>query len=71
MLGGRVITVYANATLPWALDIADKGIATALRTNPALAQRTNVALGRVVHPAVAKAFRLRATPLNDIHRPER
>ena len=60
----------ANATLPWALEIADKGIATALRTNPALAKGLNVALGGVVHPAVAKAFRLRATSLNDIQLPE-
>ncbi|MDH4180326.1 MAG: alanine dehydrogenase [Armatimonadota bacterium] len=60
----------ANATLPWALEIADKGIATALRTNPPLAKGLNVALGRVLHPAVAKAFRLRATPFNDIRLPE-
>jgi alanine dehydrogenase len=60
----------ANATLPWALEIADKGIATALRTNPALEKGLNVALGGVVHPAVAKAFRLRATSLNDIQLPE-
>lgn len=60
----------ANATLPWALEIADKGIAPALRTNPALSKGLNVALGKVVHPAVAKAFRLRATPLNEIEFPE-
>jgi len=60
----------ANATLSWALEIADKGIAAALRTNPALAKGLNVALGRVVHPAVAKAFRVRATSLNDIQLPE-
>ena len=60
----------ANATLSWALEIADKGIAAALTTNPALAKGLNVALGGVVHPAVAKAFRLRAIPLNDIQLPE-
>ncbi len=55
-----------NATLSWALEVADRGIAAAVRTNPALAKGVNVARGHVVHPAVAKAFRKRATPLEDI-----
>ncbi len=56
-----------NATLPWALQIADKGIAAALAENRALARGVNVACGRVVHPAVAEAFKMKAAPLNEIN----
>ncbi len=52
-----------NATLPWALQLADLGLAEAVRTSPALARGVNVALGQVVHPAVAETFHLRATDL--------
>ncbi len=55
-----------NATLPWILEIADKGLAAAIRTNPALAKGVNVAQGRVVHAAVARAFRMRLAKLEDI-----
>jgi alanine dehydrogenase len=50
----------ANVTLPWALEVADKGIAEAVRANPALAAGLNVAEGEVIHPAVARAFRMQA-----------
>jgi len=59
-----------NATLPWALEIADQGLGAALRANAALARGVNVACGRLVHPAVAAAFRLRATPLSQVGLPE-
>jgi alanine dehydrogenase len=49
-----------NATLPWALEIADKGLEGALKTNPALARGLNVMAGHVTHTAVAQAFRMRA-----------
>jgi alanine dehydrogenase len=55
-----------NATLPWALEIADKGLAEAVATNPALARGVNIARGHLVHPAVAAAFRMRATPLSQV-----
>lgn len=55
-----------NATSPWILEIADKGLSAAIRTNPALAKGVNVAQGHVVHAAVAKAFRMRLTKLEDI-----
>src|SRR5574340_1044868 len=47
-----------NATLPWALEIASKGLTEALEGNPALARGLNMAHGQVVHPAVAAAFHL-------------
>jgi len=59
-----------NATLPWALEIADKGLAQAVHDNAALARGINVALGHVVHPAVAAAFRVRPTPVDRLVLPE-
>jgi alanine dehydrogenase len=45
----------ANATLPYALELATRGAVAALRANPALAKGANVWGGKVVHPAVAEA----------------
>ena len=59
-----------NATLPLALEIADKGLAEAVRTNQAIARGVNIAQGRMVHPAVAAAFRMKPTPLDSIKLPE-
>jgi alanine dehydrogenase len=52
-----------NATLPYALELAGRGVQAAVRRNPALARGVNVWRGRVVHPAVAHALGERATPL--------
>jgi len=52
-----------NATLPYAVDLAQRGLAGAVRRNPALAKGVNVWRGRIVHPAVAHALGERATPL--------
>jgi len=45
-----------NATLPYALDVADYGLDEALRRNAALRRGLNLRAGRVMHPAVAAAF---------------
>ena len=42
-----------NATLPYVLELADHGIATTVRENPALGKGVNLIRGHVVHPAVA------------------
>ena len=42
-----------NATLPYVLELADRGITGAVRANPALARGVNVIRGKLVHPAVA------------------
>lgn len=55
-----------NATLPWALAIADQGLAKAVRGNRALACGVNIAEGEVVHPAVAATFRMQAVDLHDL-----
>lgn len=56
----------SNATLPWVLQIANKGIVTALRDNPALARGLNLAKGRITHPVVANAFRLPVATMADV-----
>ena len=47
-----------NATLPYALRLADKGWRDACKADKALAQGLNVVDGKVVFPAVAEAFDL-------------
>jgi len=47
-----------NATLPYALQLANKGWKRALRENPALLKGLNVADGKVTYQAVAEAFGL-------------
>jgi alanine dehydrogenase len=43
-----------NATLPYAIALADLGVAEAIRRDPGLRPGVNVAGGRVTHPAVAE-----------------
>jgi alanine dehydrogenase len=43
-----------NATLPYALALADHGVAEAIRRDPGLRLGVNVAGGKVTHPAVAE-----------------
>jgi alanine dehydrogenase len=47
-----------NATLPFTLQIADKGLRQACRENPHLAQGLNVHAGQITYPAVAAALGL-------------
>ena len=55
-----------NATLPYALELAGKGLAAAVRDNAPLAKGVNIWRGRVVHPAVAEALGEPATPLSTL-----
>jgi alanine dehydrogenase len=50
-----------NATLPYALQLANKGWRQALRDNPALLRGLNVSEGKVTYQAVAEAFGLEYT----------
>jgi alanine dehydrogenase len=43
-----------NVTLPFALDLANKGTKAALRVDPHLAEGLNVAEGKITHEALAK-----------------
>ncbi len=44
-----------NATLPYAIALADRGVEGAIRRDPGLRPGVNVAGGQVTHPAVAEA----------------
>jgi alanine dehydrogenase len=45
-----------NATLPYAIALADRGVEAAIRHDPGLRPGVNVAAGQVTHPAVAEAL---------------
>jgi alanine dehydrogenase len=47
-----------NATLPFALRLADMGAEAAMQADPHLAMGLNVAAGKITHPAVAEALAL-------------
>ena len=53
-----------NATLPYAIQLADKGWEKACRDNHPLKLGLNVVDGKVVYKAVAEAFGL---PLEDVN----
>jgi len=55
-----------NVTLPYALDIAGKGLEGAVRTDPVLAGGVNVYAGSVTNEGVAAAHGLELTPLNEL-----
>jgi alanine dehydrogenase len=44
-----------NATLPYAIALADHGVEGAIARDPGLRPGVNVAAGSVTHPAVAEA----------------
>lgn len=52
-----------NATLPYALCLADKGWEKACKENKGLALGLNIVDGKIVYPAVAEAFGLPCYPL--------
>jgi alanine dehydrogenase len=54
-----------NATLPFAVALANKGWRKALADDPHLKNGLNVHLGRVTHVAVAEALKLPFTPVED------
>ena len=47
-----------NATLPYAVQLANKGWRKACAENNELKMGLNVVEGRIVYPAVAEAFKL-------------
>ena len=54
-----------NATLPYALALADHGVAEAIRRDPGLRPGVNVAGGKVTHPAVAEGVGMEYVPVED------
>lgn len=55
-----------NVTLPYALEIANKGWREAARTNPAIRKGLNIVEGQITYPAVAEAFGLPYTPVEEV-----
>jgi alanine dehydrogenase len=52
-----------NATLPYAISLADRGVAGAIEHDPGLRPGVNVAAGAVTHPAVAEAVGAECVPV--------
>ncbi len=55
-----------NVTIPYALQIANKGAKQAVRDNGALARGVNVMEGKLTYEAVAKSLDFPYTPLADV-----
>ncbi|MDJ0889326.1 MAG: alanine dehydrogenase [Desulfobacterales bacterium] len=55
-----------NATLPYAVEIANKGWVEAMRANPEIKLGANVILGKVTYREVANAFGLDYTPIDTL-----
>jgi alanine dehydrogenase len=55
-----------NATLPYAIEIADSGYKKAAMKNPEIAKGINIIEGKVTYEGVAEAFGLPYTPLERI-----
>ena len=60
---GRTSTyALTNVTLPYALQLANKGLERAIRENAALREGVNIQAGKVTNPAVAETFGFECTP---------
>jgi alanine dehydrogenase len=55
-----------NATLPYAVEIANKGWKKAMKQNPEIMRGANVVNGKVTYQGVADAFGLKFTPVNTL-----
>ena len=55
-----------NATLAYALELANKGLEKAVSENPALKHGLNIVRGKVTHPAVAEALGKEYVPVEKV-----
>ena len=55
-----------NATLPYALELADKGYRRAAKENPEIAKGINMLEGKITHKGVADAFGLEYVTLDSL-----
>jgi alanine dehydrogenase len=56
----------SNVTLPYGLALADLGLATSVKRDPALAKGVNVIHGQVTYAGVAEAFTIPYAPLDEV-----
>jgi alanine dehydrogenase len=56
----------SNATLPYAIKLAEKGLEKAAKEDGTLAPGVNTFQGKVTYKAVAEAFEMEYTPLEDL-----
>ncbi|HOF02881.1 MAG TPA: alanine dehydrogenase [Atribacterota bacterium] len=56
-----------NATLPYALEIANKGYQKAIISNPAIAKGLNIISGRVTYRPVAEYFGYEYYPIDELY----
>jgi alanine dehydrogenase len=62
-VGRTSTTALCNATLPYALKIANKGYEKAAVEDPGLAEGINLVAGRITHAAVAESLHMKHEPL--------
>jgi alanine dehydrogenase len=55
-----------NVTLPYAVEIANRGLEAAVDADPALALGVNTVAGHLVYPPVGEAHDLPVTPLSEV-----
>ena len=55
-----------NATLPYALEIANKGWRNAMKENTEIALGANIINGKITYKGVADAFNLKYTPIDNL-----
>jgi alanine dehydrogenase len=55
-----------NATLPYAVEIANNGWKKAMKQNPEIKLGANVVKGKVTYKGVADAFGLKYTPIEGL-----
>jgi alanine dehydrogenase len=55
-----------NVTLPYAVEIADKGYEKAAKENPEIAKGINILKGKVTYKAVADVFGLAYYPVETL-----
>jgi alanine dehydrogenase len=56
-----------NATLPYALEISNKGVQKAIISNPAIAKGLNIINGKITYKPVADAFDLKYYPIDELY----
>jgi len=55
-----------NATLPYAVEIANKGWKKAMKQNPEIQAGANIVKGKITYEGVAQAFGLKHTPIKSL-----